>query len=178
MRAMTAKAARNSRSKNKRVIDIGRRREAGDRHAVAIGGNVVFGASLGPIGRIGTGQIATALGPHRAGIEDQVWMAAQHGGQQRVYLRQQSRFGPARQNAAQGRATGLIQGGRQAAPGRAFAQKAPQCRHNPDGFARRVTRATAWLLVAGVDNRGDQMKEPEVQCCCPCLLFQTWAAEA
>jgi len=61
---------------DKRVINIGRRREAGDRHAVAIGGNMVFGASLGPIGRIGTGQIATALGPHRAGIEDQVWMAA------------------------------------------------------------------------------------------------------
>ena len=37
---------------DKRVIDIGGGREAGDRHAVATGGNVVFGASLGPIGRI------------------------------------------------------------------------------------------------------------------------------
>src|SRR4051795_12436313 len=72
---------------DKRVINIGRRREAGHRHALAIGGNVVFGASLGPIGRIGAGEIAPALGPHRAGIEDQVGMAAQHGGQQRVYLR-------------------------------------------------------------------------------------------
>src|SRR5215211_1462887 len=106
-------------------------------------------------------------------------------------LRQQSRFGPARQNPAQGRSTGLIRGGRQAAPGRAFAQKAPQCRHNPNSFGRRVARATVWLLVAGVDNRGDEMKKPDVQCCCPCLLslsavpvccpcllFQTWAAEA
>src|SRR4051794_31723995 len=128
---------------DKRVIDIGGGREAGDRHALAIGGNVVFGASLGPIGRIGTGQIATALGPHRAGIEDQVWMAAQHGGQQRVYLRQQSRFGPARQNPAQGRSTGLIRGGPQTAPGRPLTQKAPQCRYNPDSFGRRVARATA-----------------------------------
>src|SRR4051794_22476288 len=128
---------------DKRVIDIGGGREAGDRHALAIGGNVVFGASLGPIGRIGTGQIATALGPHRAGIEDQVGMAAQHGGQQRVYLRQQSRFGPARQNPAQGRSTGLIRGGPQTAPGRPLTQKAPQCRYNPDSFGQRVARATA-----------------------------------
>src|SRR3954451_21428820 len=128
---------------DKRVIDIGRRREAGDWHAVPIGGDVVFGASLGPIGRIGTGQIATALGAHRTGIEDQVWMATQHGGQQRVYLRQQSRFGPARQNPAQGRSTGLIRGGPQTAPGRPLTQKAPQCRYNPDSFGWRVARATA-----------------------------------
>src|SRR5215211_2921400 len=93
-------------------------------------------------------------------------------------LRQQSRFGPARQNPAQGRSTGLIRGGRQAAPGRAFAQKAPQCRHNPDRFGRWVARATVWLLVAGVDNRGDEMKELEVHCRCPCLVPQTWAAAA
>src|SRR3954449_127256 len=133
MRAMTAKAARNSRSKTSVSLTLA----AVARQATgtpSIGGNVVFGASLGPIGRIGTSQIATALGPHRAGIEDQVWMAAQHGGQQRVYLRQQSRFGPARQNPARVRATGQIRGGGQAAPRRAFAQKAPQCRHNPDSF--------------------------------------------
>ena len=97
MRAIT-EGSQEQPLEDKRVINIGRRREAGDRHAVAIGGNVVFGASLGPVGRIGAGQIATALGPHRAGIEDQVRVAAQHRSQQRMDLRQQSRFGPARQN--------------------------------------------------------------------------------
>ena len=105
-------------------------------------------------------------------------MAAQHGGQQRVYLGQRASIGPASEAAAQGRTAGLIRGGPQTAPGRAFAQKAPQSRHNPNSFARRVARATVWLLVAGVDNRGDEMKKPDVQCCCPCLLFQTWAAAA
>ena len=57
-------------------------------------------------------------------------------------------------------------------------QKAPQCRHNPDSFGWRVAGATAWLLVAGVDDRGDEMKELEVHCRCPCLVSQTWAAAA
>src|SRR4051794_2838432 len=86
--------------------------------------------------------------------------------------------GPAPQAAAQGCATGLTRGGTQAAPGRALAQKAPQCRHNPDGLARRVAGSTAWPLVAGVDDRGDKMQKPEIHCCYPCLVSQTWAAAA
>ena len=69
-------------------------------------------------------------------------------------LCQQTRLGPAPEAAAQGRTAGLIRGGRQAAPGRALAQKAPQCRYDPDGLARRVARPRAWLLVAGLDDRG------------------------
>ena len=61
---------------------------------------------------------------------------------------------------------GLARGGTQAAPGRALAQKAPQCRHNPE-VARRVTGSTDWRLVAGVDDRGDKMQEPQIHCCCP-----------
>ena len=56
--------------------------------------------------------------------------------------------------------------------------KAPQCRHNPDGLARRVAGSTDWRLVAGVDDRGDKMQEPQIHCCCPCLVPQIWAATA
>src|SRR3954454_14357303 len=54
---------------DKCVVDIGRRREAGDRYAVPIGCDVVFAASLAAVGRVGAGEIAAALGPYRAGIE-------------------------------------------------------------------------------------------------------------
>jgi hypothetical protein len=130
---------------------------------------VVLAASLAAVSRVGAGEIAAALGPYRAGVEDQIGVAAQHGGQERMDLRQQASSGPARQAAAQGRTAGLIRGGRQAAPGRALTQKAPQCRHDPDGLARRVARPMAWLLVAGVDDCGNKMKESEVQCCYPCV---------
>src|SRR4051812_20975824 len=93
-------------------------------------------------------------------------------------LRQQARLGPAPEAAAQGRTAGLIRSGRQAAPGRALTQKAPQCRHDPDGIAWRVARPRAWLRVAGVDDRGDKMKEPKIQCCYPSLVSQTWAVTA
>ena len=56
---------------------------------------------------IGPGQIAAALGPHRARIEDQVGIAAQHADQDGMNLRQQARPRPPLQMAAQGRAADL-----------------------------------------------------------------------
>ena len=99
-------------------------------------------------------------------------MAAQHADQQSMDFRQQTPLGPAPRQRRRG-ATGLTRGGTQAAPGRALAQKAPQCRHNPDRLARRMPGSTAWRLVAGVDDRGDKMQEPEIHCCYPCLVSQT-----
>jgi hypothetical protein len=83
-----------------RVIDIGRRGEAGDRHAVPVGRDVVLGAPFAAVARVGAGAIATALGPHRAGIEDQVGMAAPHTDQQGMYFCQQAPFGPAPSSGA------------------------------------------------------------------------------
>jgi hypothetical protein len=77
---------------------------------------------------------------------------------------------PACQTPSQGRAAGLIRDGHQATPGRALTQKAPQCRHDPDRRARWVAGTTARRLVKGIDDHGDEMQEPEVQCCCPCLV--------
>src|SRR5688500_17674182 len=79
--------------------------------------------------------------------------------------------------AAQGRGAGLVLGGDQAAPWRALAQEAPQRRHHPDGVGWWVARPAARpVVVAGVDHRGDEMQELDIQCCCPCLTSQAWAA--
>ena len=119
--------------------------------------------------------IATALGPHRAGVEDQVGMAARaHRPAGMSFLADP--LAPASQQRC--RVAPLpARGGPQAAPGRALAQKAPPCHHKPDGLARRWP-STHWLLVAGVDDRGDKMLEPQIHRCCPCPVPQIWAATA
>src|SRR4051812_48978533 len=109
---------------DERVVDIGCGDGAGHRNAVPVGPNVVFGAPLAAVGWVGACEVATTLGPHRAGVEDQVGMAAQHADQQRVHLAQHGGLGPAGEAAAQGRAAGLVLAGPQAAPGRTLAQKA------------------------------------------------------
>src|SRR4051794_6600817 len=68
--------------KDERVVDIGRGHSAGHRYAVPVSSDVVFGASLAAVGWVGTGEVATTLGPHRAAIEDQVRMDTQHADQQ------------------------------------------------------------------------------------------------
>src|SRR4051794_41299556 len=67
---------------DERVVDIGRGHSAGHRYAVPVSSDVVFGASLAAVGWVGTGEVATTLGPHRAAIEDQVRMDTQHADQQ------------------------------------------------------------------------------------------------
>src|SRR3954451_270978 len=57
--------------KDERVGHVGGGGQAGHRRAVSVRGNVVFGAHLSPVRRVGTDQIAASLGPHRAAVEDQ-----------------------------------------------------------------------------------------------------------
>src|SRR3954464_4470222 len=108
MRARTAKAARNSRS-NTTVsfipasagTAVRRRGRAGDRHAVAGGRDVVLGAWLAAVGGIGPGQLAAALGPYRATVQDQGRVAAQHADQHGMDLHQQAAPCPLFQISAQ-----------------------------------------------------------------------------
>src|SRR3954467_2526793 len=58
--------------KEQRVGHVGGAAPASHRHAIAIDGDVVFAAPLGPIGRVGTDQIAAPLGSHRTTVQDQV----------------------------------------------------------------------------------------------------------
>ncbi len=122
MRAMTAKAARNSRSKASVSLCVGRRGGASDRNAVPVHRDVVLGAQLRAVRRVGAGEVTAALGAHRAAVQDQVGVAAQHADQQRMHPRQQARPGPVRQAAPQSRAADLVRCRQQAAPGRALAQ--------------------------------------------------------
>src|SRR5918998_4538276 len=179
---MTAKAARNRRSKT----DVSLTFAAVAAQATGTpspSAAMCLGSLLGPVGGVRAGEVATTLGANGTGVEDQVGMAAQHADQLRVHLRQQARLGPARQEPAQGRAAGLVLGGDQAAPGRALAQEAAQRRHDPDGLGRWMARSAARLLITGVDHGGDEMQGPGIQCRCPrlpaqTLPAQTWAAAA
>ena len=69
---------------------------------------MILAALLAAVGWIRAGEVATALGAHATGVEDQVGMAAPHADQQTVDLAQQARRGPTRQTVAQGRAAGLV----------------------------------------------------------------------
>ena len=91
---------------DQRVVDVGGRCRAADRHAGAVHGGMVLGASLAAIRGVRAGRVATPLGADRAGSDDQVRIGAQHANQQRVHLCRQAGGGPARQAAAQGRAAG------------------------------------------------------------------------
>jgi hypothetical protein len=101
MRAMTAKAARNSRSKTSVSLCVGRGRRAGDRNAVPGDRDVILTAPLGAVRGIGPGEVAATLGSHRAAVQDQVGMAPQHADQHGVNLRQQLGLRPTRQEAAE-----------------------------------------------------------------------------
>lgn len=141
-----------------RVIDVGRGHGTGDRHAITRGGEVVLGALLAAIGRVGAGQIAATLGPHRTAVEDQVGMAPQHRQEHGVYLLQQVARGPVLQPPAQGRAAGLLRRGCQAAPGGTFTNELPQGGEHADGVGRRVTAPLLMPTAAGVHHRCDQVQ--------------------
>ena len=61
---MTAKAARNSRSKTSVSLTLAAVTTQATGTPSAIDRDVVLGAPLGAVGWIGTGEIAAALGPH------------------------------------------------------------------------------------------------------------------
>src|SRR4051812_36115065 len=138
MRAITAKAARNSRSKTSVSLTLA---------AVATPATgtpspstatfyfvprLILRAPLGPVGRIGPGEITPTLGAHRAAIQDQVGMAPQHADQHGTHLAQHPRLGPAWEPPPQGRAARLRRCRGETTPGRALAQEAPQGRQHPD----------------------------------------------
>ena len=77
--------------------------------------------------------------------------------------------------SAQGRAAGLAPRLHQAAPRRAFPKKLPQGGQHPN--RRRSGMAWTPLLRwrAEIDNRRDEVQEPEIQYFLPCLTRQTWS---
>ena len=160
---------------DERVVGVRRGRGAGDRDAVSVHRDLVLGPPLGPVRRVGPGEVAAALAADRAAVEDRVGVAAQHADQRGMHLRQQPGPRPTCQATPQGRAPGLVLGGDQAAPWCAVAQEAPQRRHDPEGLGRRVPgpRSGCWsqasIAVA-------VMRELGIQCLCPCPASQTWAA--
>src|SRR3954466_12211210 len=186
MRAITAKAARNSRSKTSVSLTLA---------AVATPATgtpspstatfyfvprLILRAPLGPVRRIGPGEIAPAFGAHRAAIQDQVGVAPQHANQQGVHLGQHPRLGPACEPPPQGRAAGLVPCRAQAAPGCALAQEAPQGRQHPDRVGGWMTTATLSGWIAHLNHGRDHAQGPAVQGCPPCLTCQawTWAPDA
>src|SRR3954451_24415604 len=126
MRAITAKAARNSRSKTSVSLTLA----AVATHATGTPSpstatfyfvpRLILRALLGPVRRIGPGEIAPAFGAHRAAIQDQVGVAPQHADQHGVHLGQQAHPGPACEPPAQGRAAGLSGCRGETTPGRAL----------------------------------------------------------
>ena len=163
---------------DERVVDIGGRGHAGDRDAGPVHGDMILGAPLGTIRRVWAGKVAPALGAHRAGVQDQVGVAAQHADQHGMDLCQHAGLGPMPQASAQGRATGLGGRGGQAAPRRALAQEPAQGRQHADGCGGRVTAPAMTRPPTRVDHRRNEMQNPDVQGRCPYLSLQTWAEQA
>src|SRR3954452_11788655 len=155
------------------VIDVRRGGRTGDRHAGARDG--VLGAPLASISRIGASQIATALGPHRARIEDQGRVAAQHADQDAMNLRQHTDARPLLQMAAQSRTADLAGGRRQAAPRRAFPEELSQRGHHPNRCRSGMTTTSLLRWRTEIDDCRNQVQIPEIHCFLPCLTRQTWS---
>ena len=98
----------------------------------------------GSVGGIGPRQVAATLGPCRAGVQDQGWVAPQHGNQHGMDLRQQADLRPLLQISTQGRAAGLGRCRTQAAPGGAFTQELPQGGQHPDRLGWGMTTPRSW----------------------------------
>ena len=84
-------------------------------------------------------------------------------------LRQQADPRPPLQVTTQGRAADLASRRAQAAPGRALAQELPQGRNPSDDLGRRVAASTLATWRADLNDRGDQVQDPEIQSLLPCL---------
>src|SRR4051812_31442980 len=129
MRAITASAARNSRSKTSVSVTLA----AVATHATGTPSRSTATwyfvprlarlVGLGPSG-IGTREIPGALGAHGATVQDQVGMAPQHADQHGLPLCRQAHPGPASEPPPQGRAARLSRCRGQGAPRRALANSA------------------------------------------------------
>src|SRR3954466_8784682 len=154
---MTAKAARNSRSKTSVSLTFA----AVARQAIGTPSPSVAMWYLVPLlpRSVGLGpvrsppRLARTKQVSRIRSRDQVGVAAQHADQQSMDFRQQTPLGPAPQAAAQGCAAGLTRGGTQAAPGRALAQKAPQCRQMPPQPGSSRSADARWHCLAAGPRR-------------------------
>lgn len=58
--------------KEPRVVDVGGRRNDAQRGVVGRDHHVVLGPGLAPVGEVGAGQLAAALGPNRTAVDDHV----------------------------------------------------------------------------------------------------------
>ncbi len=114
---------------------------------------------------LGSGEVAAPLGPHRATVQDQGWVAAPHSDDERVHLAQQARARPTLKRTAQGRAARLVPACPQATPRRAFAQEPAQGGQHPHGLRWRVSRRRLGRRLAALDHRRDQIQNPRVQSC-------------
>jgi hypothetical protein len=150
--------------KDKRVVDVRRGGQAGRRYPLSVSANMVRGAWLAAMVGVGPVRSPPRLAD-QAAVAKQIGMAAPHADPRSMRFGQQARPAPAGQTPAQARATGWIRGGTRTAPGRALVRKAPRGRHNPDGRGRGVAGAMARLLITGGDDRGDNRREPKIQCC-------------
>src|SRR3954447_3724340 len=178
MRAMTPKAARNSRSKSSVSGTLATLPRQAHRHAIAIDGDVILAAHLGPICRVGTDPIAAPLGPHRATVQDQGGIAAQHRHQQRMHLAQHRVLGPEGQEPPQGRATGLLDSGAQAAPRQAVTQEPAQGGNHTHDLTARMARSALRWWFARHDEVRNQVQKSEIQHVLPYPDPQTWEAKA
>src|SRR4051794_29450328 len=170
MRAMTAKAARNRRSKMSVSLTLA----AVARHATGTPSpstatwyfvpRLALSVGLGPVKSPPRLARTEQLSRIRSG-----WITPQHADQHGVDLRQQAHPGPACQPSPQGRTAGLSRCRGQAAPGRALAQEPPQSRQHPDRLGGRVAASALPGWIAELDHSRDQAQDLDVQGCPPCL---------
>jgi hypothetical protein len=121
-----------------RVVDVGRRRDDGQRNAVGRDRHVIFGAGLAPVGGIGAGQLAAALGPDRTAVHDHIpcrdrGPRAHHADQDNMDLAQHGRGMPVVQPPAQGGAGRTPNGRPQVSPLHTRADEEPQRLDHLDG---------------------------------------------
>ena len=142
-------------------MDVGGRGDGGRRDAVGRDHDVVLGPGLAAVGGVGTGQLAAALGPDRATVDDHVpgdlGSRARHADQDGVDPAQHGRRAPAVQAAAQGRATGAPGLGPQLPPLDALAHEEAERLDDLDGRHGRSTRARRSLLDP-VDDPSHQLR--------------------
>src|SRR3954471_7105695 len=107
---------------------------------------MIFGAPLGPVGRVWPGQFAAALGAYAATVDDHIpgcgrrfRSRANHPNECGVHAVQQGLRAPLHEASPQRRAADPILGGPQLPPLHAFTQKEPQRFDHRLGGAARTT---------------------------------------
>ena len=141
---------------------------------------MVLGAELAPVGRVGAGQLAAMLGPHRTTIDHDVprhglGPGAHHADQDGVDPTQQGDSVPGFQATAQGGATSAPGAGPQLPPLHALTKKVPERLDNPEGRHERPSGGERPLLEA-VDDRRHQVHRSRRHARLPCP--KAWETDA